>query len=244
MDMDSATNTERRPSLGDAMLKGAVAGAIGAVAMMAAWKLEKETILPPDNLEEPPSEKIVDNLADRAGVHLSDAESLTAGVGLNLVASALVGALYGAAESRADVSPVLGGLALGGAVFALCYPSWGLLPQLGIQQPIFQSSLEATAVPIGANAVFGLTTALAFDALAGRRDHHALRWPAVEELAKPTEYVGFSDSFVGARKQKEEPPYSQTEYPARAVGRITLDDDRVSREQPPPPSAVTEAPGV
>lgn len=244
--MEMATNTERRPSLGDAMLRGALAGAIGAAAMMVARKLEAKALLPPGNLDEPVPEKVVDTLAGKAGVELSHTESVAAGMGVHLAFSALVGALYGAAESRVDVNPVVGGLALGGAIFAMTYPSWGLLPQIGAQEPIFQSSIEKTAVPIGTHAVFGLTTALAFDALERRATGRgALRWPAAEQLEKPTQYVGFSDSFVGAGEmEREEPPYSQTEYPARAVGRITLDDEHASREQPPSPEAVTESPGV
>ncbi|CAN5484517.1 hypothetical protein BH24GEM3_BH24GEM3_24110 [soil metagenome] len=156
---------DRPAGLGEAALKGAVAGVLGGAAMMMAMKLGQQALLPEGEQMEPPPKKLVETLAERQGVELSDTQAMAAGMGVHLGYSALWGAIYGAVQSRLHPPDALHGLLLGGLVYASSFPEFGLLPKLGVLPPPTQQSLEKAALPVGAHLVFGLATAAAFAAL-------------------------------------------------------------------------------
>ncbi len=156
---------KRRDSLGEAALKGALAGMVGGGAMMMAMKLGQQALLPEGEQMEPPPKKLVETVAERQGVGLSDTQAMAAGMGVHMGYSALWGALYGVVQSRLHPPGALHGLLLGGLVYAANFPEWGLLPKLGVLPPPTQQPLEKAALPVGAHVVFGLATAAAFAAL-------------------------------------------------------------------------------
>lgn len=163
--MSSYDNNHDRLSLGQAALRGAVAGALGAVAMTAATQLESKALLPKGEKEKPIPEQVVEAVAAGGGLDLSDTQTKAAAAGAHLGYAALWGAVYGAVQSRLHPPDLLHGLILGGLTYAAGMPEWGLVPQLGVMPPPTQQSMEKAAVPIGAHLVYGVTTALAFDAL-------------------------------------------------------------------------------
>ena len=156
---------DRPTGLGEAALKGAVAGVLGGAAMMMAMKLGQQALLPEGEQMEPPPKKLVETLAERQGVELSDNQAMAAGMGVHMGHSALWGAIYGAVQSRLHPPDALHGLLLGGLVYATNFPEFGLLPKLGVLPPPTQQPLEKAALPVGAHVVFGLATAAAFAAL-------------------------------------------------------------------------------
>jgi hypothetical protein len=73
--------------------------------------------------------------------------------------------MFGVVQTRVHPPGWLHGVALGGLVYAANYPSFGLLPRLGVvDPPSEQSGLEA-AVPALPHVAYGLTTAAVFEAL-------------------------------------------------------------------------------
>ncbi len=75
------------------------------------------------------------------------------------------GAVFGMLQSRLHPPDALHGLLLGGILYSLNFPKFGLLPKLGVMPPPSRQSRAQAAVPIAPHVVFGLTTAAAFKAL-------------------------------------------------------------------------------
>ena len=146
-------------------LKGALAGMIGGAAMMMTMKMEQKALLPEGQTMEPPPKKLVETLAEKADVELEDRQAQMAGMGVHMVHSAMWGALYGVVQDRMHPPSALHGLLLGGLVYAANFPSFGLLPKLGVLPPPSQQPLREAAIPAGAHVVYGLATAAAFEAL-------------------------------------------------------------------------------
>lgn len=155
----------REVSRGEAALKGALAGMIGGAAMMMAMKAEEKLLLPKGQQVEPPPKKLVETLAEKQGMELSDTQAMAAGMGVHMGYSALWGAVFGVVQNRLHPPDLLHGLLLGGLVYATTFPERGLLPKMGVLPPPSQQSMEKAAIPVGAHVVFGLATAAAFDAM-------------------------------------------------------------------------------
>jgi hypothetical protein len=155
----------RGSGLPEAALRGAAAGVLGGAVMMMTMKAGARALLPEGEDREPPPKKLVETLARSSGVELSDVQATAAGMGVHLGYSALWGAVYGAVQSRLHPPDALHGLLLGGLMYATSFPSFGLLPRLGVLPPPTQQPLEKAALPLGAHLVFGVATSTAFRAL-------------------------------------------------------------------------------
>lgn len=155
----------RRVGVGEAALKGAVAGMVGGAAMMMAMKVEQKALLPEGRTMEPPPKKLVETLAGKADVGLEDGQARMAGMGVHMGYSAMWGALFGIVQNRVHPPSAMHGLLLAGLVYAANFPSFGLLPRLGVLPPPSQQPLREAAIPAGAHVVYGLATAAVFEAV-------------------------------------------------------------------------------
>jgi hypothetical protein len=158
-------HARRRDGIAEAAAKGALAGVAGGMVMMMAIKMEQQALLPEGAQAESPPKKVVETMAERAGVELPEPQATAVAMGAHLEYGAMWRALYGILKSRLRVSPALLGLVYGELIYALNYPSWGLLPRLGVQPPPSQQPLAKAAIPVGAHAIFGLATAAAYETL-------------------------------------------------------------------------------
>lgn len=156
---------EQRMSVGDAALKGALAGLIGGAAMAAAMKAE-QLLLPAGSQADMPPVELVETEAEKAGVSLSQPQALAAGMAAHMGYSALLGATYGVVQSRLHAPTLLHGLLFGTLAYAAGYAKGGIMPRTGTMPPPTQQPLERAVLPPAAHAVFGLTTAEAFAQLA------------------------------------------------------------------------------
>ena len=163
-----APDGDGRMTLTRAALAGALAGAIGALAMALTSKAEAKVLLPEGAEHELPTTKLVETVAQERGAELSDAQAGAAGLGVSVGLGALSGALFGVVQSRLHPPELLHGLALSGLSYAATMPAKGLFPRLGVVPPPRLQSIEQAAVPVGAHLAFGLTTAAAYTALAGK----------------------------------------------------------------------------
>jgi uncharacterized membrane protein YagU involved in acid resistance len=157
--------TEPDLDVAEAMLKGALAGLTGGAAMMMAMKAQNRALLPEEERLAPPPKQLVETVAERQGVSLSDRQATAAGMGVHMGYSALWGAVYGVVQSRLHPPDLLHGLLLGGLVYAANFPELGLLPRLGVLPPPSEQPLEKAAIPVTAHLVFGLATSRAFGAM-------------------------------------------------------------------------------
>ena len=163
----ATTSTARatgRVALGDAAVKGAVAGLLGGVALLLAERLSSRAVLPPGERAHE-GRDAAEAIADARGAALSPARAEVAGAGLELGACALLGAVYGVVQSRVHPPDVLHGLLLGGMSWMATNSGRGALPRLGAAAPASMQAMERTAVPVASHVAYGVATAMAFDAL-------------------------------------------------------------------------------
>ncbi len=159
-----AKQYRKRISLSEAALKGALAATVGGAVMKLVWDVEQKA-LPPGERMGSPTRQAIDAIAEQRDLQLSETQKKAGALTLYSGNMALFGAVYGAVQSRLHPPDALHGLLLGGLVYAANFPSWGVLPKLGIYEPPTEQSALEAAVPIGAHVAFGLTTSAVFKAL-------------------------------------------------------------------------------
>ena len=149
------------------ILLGALAGLAATAPMTLAMKLMHEQ-LPREEQYPLPPRQVAEGLAEKAGVreHL-DEESREAATWVSHFAfGAASGALYGALSGeRTDERPLLAGMGFGLAVWAGSYLGW--LPAAGLIAPATEHPARRNALMIAAHLVWGATTGLAVERLAG-----------------------------------------------------------------------------
>ena len=155
----------RQMDIGEAALKGAVASLIGGVVMKLLWQAEQTTLVPEERRVTSPSTTLIENLAEKRGLQISETQAAAAGAAFYGGNMAVFGAIYGIVQSRLHPPSVLHGLVLGGLVYAANYPSFGVLPKAGIVPPPQEQSLTEALIPVAPHIAFGLTTAAVFEAL-------------------------------------------------------------------------------
>lgn len=160
------------------LVKGALAGAIGTLAMDAVWFrryrdgggdqgfTDWEFATDTTSFEDAGAPgKVGQLVAGKAGVDLPDE---AAGLTTNVV-HWLTGVGYGIghalSQRRRGVVP--GGVLTGVGAFLSSYASLGAL---GIYEPIWEYDEDTLAKDLTAHLAFGLATAVAFRALEGSRD--------------------------------------------------------------------------
>ena len=149
------------------ILLGALAGLAATAPMTLAMKLMHEQ-LPREEQYPLPPRQVAEGLAEKAGVnqHL-DEESREAATWVSHFAyGTACGALYGALSGgRVDERPVLAGVGFGLAVWAGSYLGW--LPAAGVISPATEHPARRNALMIAAHAVWGATTGVVLERLAG-----------------------------------------------------------------------------
>ena len=165
MSPNGSSSHRDRPSIGEAALRGALAGVIGGLVLKLAWQAGEQT-LPAGEQFGSPTRGAVDVLAKKADVQLSERERTAAAAGVYTGAMALWGAVFGAVQSRVHPPFLAHGLLLGGLVYAANFSrTAAALPKAGIVPAIGDQTDGQRAVSLGAHAVFGLATAAAYEAL-------------------------------------------------------------------------------
>lgn len=154
----------RAAGLGEAALKGAVAGAAGTVAMLVVAELEARAAA--GDLGERARE-----LAPRirGGRTRARAAAPTRRprerIGVEIAIGAAVGAVYGVVQTRVRLPEAAHGAILGALTYAVHAAGW--LPAGGLLAPPEDASLKDALTPAGTHAVFGLATTRAFRLLGG-----------------------------------------------------------------------------
>ncbi len=151
--------------MGEAALKGALASVVGGMVLKLVWEAEQRTLVAESEQVRSPTTEAVETVAQRQGIELSAAQTKTAAAAFYNGNMALWGAIFGLVQSRLHPPGLLHGLALGGLVYAANFPSFGVLPKLGLLPPPSEQSVTEAAAPVVAHVLYGLTTAAVFEAL-------------------------------------------------------------------------------
>ena len=149
------------------ILLGALAGLAATAPMTLAMKLMHEQLPRGERYPLPPRQ-VTEGVAEKAGVNeqLGEEERRAATWVSHFAYGTACGALYGALSGgRADERPVLAGVGFGLAVWAGSYLGW--LPAAGIISPATEHPARRNALMIGAHVVWGATTGIVLEGLAG-----------------------------------------------------------------------------
>ncbi|WP_334187922.1 hypothetical protein [Noviherbaspirillum sp.] len=157
-------------NLSEVLLKGAVASIAGGLAIKLLWEAGQRTLVAENRRVPSPTTDVVRTLAARKGMALTPSQEQAAAGAIYGATMLAYGALYGIVQSRFRPDPVAHGLLLAGIMYAANFPSFGALPRLGILPSPREQTAEETAIPIVAQAAYGLVTAYVFHALDRDRD--------------------------------------------------------------------------
>ncbi len=157
-------------NLAEVLLKGAVASIAGGMAIKLLWDAGQRTFVAADRRVPSPTAEVVRRLAARRGLVLAPSREQAAAGAIYGATMLAYGALYGIVQSRYRPPPVVHGLLLAGIMYAANFPSFGVLPKLGVLPAPGEQSTEENAIPIVAQAAYGLVTAYVFGALGGNRE--------------------------------------------------------------------------
>lgn len=155
----------------NAVLRGAIGGVAGGLAMTAMMSKVAPKMIPADMRPDGSvPKKAVEWAEAQIGRPnaLSDDQAQKVAMAVHLGYSALGGALYGLArqkmEQKAEHIPIpVAGALFGLAVWALSFEGW--LPAVGIMKRTTDEPVKKWPAPIMGHLVYGTATALAFDAL-------------------------------------------------------------------------------
>jgi hypothetical protein len=141
------------------MLRGAAAGAVGAVAMMLIRPAAERVLLGPDREQEAEWEHVVRKNVRRLGVDPSKTLVRTMGALSHIAYGAVWGALYAACVRDRRPSAVPAGLTFGAVCYAANYRRWGLVPTMRVLPPDTERPVRRAVIPVVTHTVFGLTVA-------------------------------------------------------------------------------------
>ena len=145
-------------------LRGAAAGLVGTMVQTTIGKGEDLAFLPPwENADIAP--RLIDRLAEDLGYDIPEWAEWTLGTAFHLGYGATWGAIYAAAHERYRPHPVVGGMALGGLIYAITFPRWGGAVQTRTERPPEQRTWAMEVVAISVALGYGLATALTYDRL-------------------------------------------------------------------------------
>ncbi len=158
----------------EAVLKGALAGLAGGIAItLAVQSVQQFMALPISPLEAMPSEEPKGKLVHKVAfgiceTGLSEEERGAFSQGLHWAYSAIWGSIYGIVKPSLGLPDLLGGLSLGVAVW-LVGPAL-FLPAMKLAPPQQSAPPSMIGLNIGFHAIYGLITAITFRLLASCRD--------------------------------------------------------------------------
>lgn len=151
--------------IGEAAVKGAIAGAVGGLALIAAEELAERSWLSRSGRARDEWGTLATSVGARAGVRLRGRSRSAAGVAMHVLVSAALGAGYGVAMSQGRMRTPLQGLVEAALVYgAYLAERPGPLTGGGTRGRRLRAS-RTGRIPIGTHDLFGAATARVFRAL-------------------------------------------------------------------------------
>lgn len=146
------------------LLKGAGAGIAATLVQTAVGKTYDALLLPPGE-DSHLAPRLVDRLGRAVGADPSEPEEWALGTAFHFGYGCFWGAGYAAVRERTSIGPWLGGALLGGLIYSITFPRWGGGVRTRTVRPPERRTDRMTAFGATVTAVFGMTTALTYEAL-------------------------------------------------------------------------------
>lgn len=153
-------------------LRGAAAGMVGSLVQAAVGATESALVLP-DAEDANVAPRLMDRLARHLGEELPLEAEWALGTLFHFGYGAAWGILYALAEDELEMSPAVGGAAMGGLIYAITFSRWGGAVRTGVERHPERRTRRMTFVAASIAMTFGLTTAAASHALKRRLDERA-----------------------------------------------------------------------
>lgn len=147
-----------------ALLRGSAAGAFASLVQAAVGASESALFLP-EHEDANIAPRLMDRLARDVGEELPLEAEWLLGTLFHFGYGAAWGMLYALVDENLDVHPALGGVALGGVIYALTFPRRGVAVQTQVERPPRQRTRRMELVAASVTLTFGLTTAYTANAL-------------------------------------------------------------------------------
>jgi hypothetical protein len=155
----------KRTGLAQAALKGAVASAVGGMAIKMVWEAGQRALVPEEKRVHSPTAEVVQTLATRTGAGLTQAQVRAVAGAFYGGTMLTYGALYGMVQSRLHPPTLAHGFLLGAIMYAANFPRFGILPRLGVLPAPQEQPMQEAAIPFIAQAAYAMTTASVYKAL-------------------------------------------------------------------------------
>ncbi len=151
----------------DPMVRGALAGAAGTAVMTLMMRKAAPKMIPDEmRPDEFPPKRVVEWAEEQAGMPhaLTESQEMKVAMGAHFAYGSGSGAVYGLLRSQLDglPAPLMGAL-FGVGLWAVSFEGW--MPALGVQEATHEKPPKKWPMPIMAHMVYGVTTALAYEAL-------------------------------------------------------------------------------
>ena len=153
--------SEKQLTVGEAALRGAIAGALGGAAMLAAEALATRRVVSRDGVAPDEWGRVATAIGRRAGTRLTGRPKVAASVGLHIAYSALVGAVYGVARSRGELSGPAQSLLRSGLLYAGFRAERGFMPRRG-RARFARRGAKQGILPLDAQDLFAMATTQAY----------------------------------------------------------------------------------
>lgn len=159
-------------------LRGAGAGFVAALPQAALGELEERLFLPPGEDADIAPRTVHRMVLLSTGHRLSSPVKWVLGTAYHFGYGALWGIAYAHARERFRLGPLAGGALLGGVIYLITYPRWGLGVLIGAERPPGVRSRRMTLVAWSVALGFGLVTAALYERLRGGRAERRVRQQA------------------------------------------------------------------
>ncbi|MFL5579149.1 MAG: hypothetical protein ACJ8AO_02165 [Gemmatimonadaceae bacterium] len=154
----------RQVGVGESALKGAIAGAVGGLAMIAAEELAERRLLSRTGRARDEWGTLAADVGDRAGIRLRGRTRTAAGAGLHVLVSAALGAAYGLAMSQGRLKTPLKGLVESALVYG-AYLAERPGPLTHGNKGRRLRAMRKGRLPVSAHDLFGAATSQVFSRL-------------------------------------------------------------------------------
>ncbi len=141
--------------------RGVESAVVASVPQVLVAKAEEKLLLPEGESADI-GPRFVEELAARARQELPEDVKWLGASAFHFGYAAFWGGLYALLQERRPTRPLIGGLLLGGFIYAITFPRWGGAVQLGGELPPEERTWRRELVLVTAPLTFGLGTALLY----------------------------------------------------------------------------------
>lgn len=203
-----------QPKTFAALRRGIETGLIASVPQVLGTHLEERLLdLPEGSANIGP--RFVQRLGKMTRQRLSEEIRWLGAATFHFGYAAAWGALYALAYNRRPLRPVLGGLILSGAIYAVTFPNWGVATRTHTERPHRWRSWRRELLLLTPPLIFGLGTAFLY----GRGPRHGEEVLAAEILRDPLRRREAGERREGGHVQETTGPAPNPGGPPAATRR-------------------------